>query len=135
MKLEGYLKKVGSYWAVEFPPLGVHTQGRSKKDAYEMAKDAIETVADHTFTVDIEASGDLTFTVEASDQKKLISYILKRSRTLSGLTAKQVAMRMKEKSITGYLRYEQGKSTPSIEKFSEILTAIDPSKEPVLKIG
>ncbi len=32
--------------AVEFPALGIHTQGKSKAEAYEMAKDALEAVVD-----------------------------------------------------------------------------------------
>jgi len=42
---------------------------------------------------------------------------------------------MGEKSVTGYLRYEQGKVLPSLEKLSQIMVAIDPYLEPVLKIG
>lgn len=139
MRIEGKIFKnaeTGNYYAVEVPALGIHTQGKSKKEAYEMAKDAIETVIDvEGFQVSIQPQKDGSFAVSASDMKPLISKILKQKRSEWNLTAKEVADKMGEKSITGYLRYEQGKVLPTIEKLSDIMTAIDPSLEPILKIG
>lgn len=139
MKIAGRLIKnseTAKFWAVEIPSLGIHTQGRSKKEAYEMAKDAIETVIDQKgFHAEVIPMDEDFFAITANDTKMLIAAIIKRQRALKGLTAAQVAHNMGEKSVTGYLRYEQGKSLPSIEKLTEIMVAIDPALEPILKIG
>ncbi len=139
MRIEGRIfkrKETGKFWAVEVPALGVHTQGRSRKEAYEMAKDAIETVIDADgFKVNIHPLDHDFFAVTANVTKLLVAAIIKRKRLEKGFTAQQVADRMGEKSVTGYLRYEQGISLPSLEKLSDIMIAIDPSYEPVLKIA
>jgi predicted RNase H-like HicB family nuclease len=139
MKIAGRLirnAQTGKFWAVDIPSLGIHTQGKSKKEAYEMAKNAIETVIDQPrFQVEIQPMDDDFFSITANDAKILVAAIIKRQRARKGLTAAQVAHNMGEKSVTGYLRYEQGKTLPSIEKLSDILIAIDPFLEPVLKIG
>jgi predicted RNase H-like HicB family nuclease len=139
MKIDGRLARnaeTGKFWAVDIPSLGIHTQGKTKKEAYEMAKNAVETIIDQPgFQVDIQPMDDNFFSITANDAKKLVAAIIKRQRSLKGLTAAQVALKMGEKSVTGYLRYEQGKTLPSIEKLSDILIAIDPFLEPVLKIG
>ena len=48
MKFEGQLikKKGEKYWGVAFPEIGVFTQGKTKKKAYEMIKEAIELIVD-----------------------------------------------------------------------------------------
>ncbi len=139
MKINGLLirnDETGKYWAVEVPALGIHTQGKSKKAAMDMAKDAVETAVNTDgFSVEIELLNPMEFAVVAKDPKPLIGAILKRKRILKGLTAHEVAIRMGEKSATGYLRYEQGKTAPSIEKFSHILASIDETFEPILKIS
>ena len=135
MRFEGTLHKEGKYWAVQFAPMGVHTQGRSKKEALEMAKDAIETLVDKEgFNVLVELIGETFFAVSAKDEKILIGAILKRKRILQGLTAQQVAKSMHQKSATGYLRYEQGKISLSLKKLGEILIAMNPANKPVIKI-
>lgn len=44
MRLAGQVLKVGKYWAIEVSILSVVTQGRTKKEAYEMIADAIESL-------------------------------------------------------------------------------------------
>ena len=138
MKLEGFLKKPSSkekFWGVEIPAIGVFTQGKNKKDAYLMAKDAIETVVDEKgFAVVIEPLGDLSFSVSANEQRLLIGLLLRRQRAISGLTLMEVAKRLRSKSPNAYGRYEQGKVLPSLDKLAELLRAIDEDLDPILKI-
>lgn len=42
MRFEGNVHREGRYWAIEVPVLAVCTQGRTRKEAYEMLTDAIE---------------------------------------------------------------------------------------------
>jgi len=44
MRFGGRIFKVDRYWAVEVPVFGVVTQGRTKKEAYEMIADAVESL-------------------------------------------------------------------------------------------
>lgn len=138
MKLEGFLKKPSSkekFWSIEIPALGVFTQGKSKKDAYLMAKDAIETVVgEKGFGVTIEPMDELSFSVSANEPRLLIGLLLRRQRALSGLTLMDVAKRLHSRSPNAYGRYEQGKVLPSLDKLAELLRAIDEDLDPILKI-
>ena len=51
------------------------------------------------------------------------------------LTLMEVARRLHSKSPNAYARYEQGKSVPTVEKLNQLLKAIDPGCEPILKTG
>ena len=44
MRFEGRIRRAGRYWAIEVPILGVFTQGRTKKEAFEMIADAVESL-------------------------------------------------------------------------------------------
>ncbi len=39
LRLSGKMEKAGKYWAIEVPLLYIYTQGRTKKEAFEMLKD------------------------------------------------------------------------------------------------
>ena len=43
MRFEGRVKKDGRFWLVEIPAFDAVTQGRTKREAFEMAEDLIET--------------------------------------------------------------------------------------------
>ena len=58
MRFGGRVIKIDRYWAVEVPILGVVTQGRTKKEAYEMIADAIETLINKEgFKVEVYPGG------------------------------------------------------------------------------
>ncbi len=64
MKIEGKLeKKAGeTIWGVDIPEIGIFTQGRTKKEACEMAKEAIELVVNlEGFEVVIEPAKNNNF--------------------------------------------------------------------------
>ena len=44
MRFVGKVFKAGKYWAIEIPILDIATQGRTKKEAYEMIADAVESL-------------------------------------------------------------------------------------------
>jgi len=46
-----------------------------------------------------------------------------------------VARRLGQKSPNAYARYEQGRSVPTVEKLNELMRAIDPGIEPILKVA
>ena len=46
-----------------------------------------------------------------------------------------VAAKLGSKSPTSYSRYERGKTKPSLDKFSQLLRAIDPALDPVITVA
>jgi transcriptional regulator with XRE-family HTH domain len=45
-----------------------------------------------------------------------------------------VARRLKSRSPNAYARYEQGKSVPTVEKLNQLMKAIAPECDPILKL-
>ena len=136
MRIEGHVRKVGKWWAVEIPLLLIHTQGKTKKDAYAMAKDAVESLIDtRGFRVEISPGKGETFSIKASDDTLLMAFALRQQRNSRNLSIREVAQRMGSNSPSAYSRYEQGKTRPSIDKFTQLLSAIDEELEPILKIS
>ena len=138
MKVEGKLvaPKGGKnkYWGVVVPLLEIHTQGESRDDAYRMAQDAIESLVDKRgFRVICVPGKGNRFILTSNDSGTFLAFILSRLRTASHLTARQVAARLKSSSPNAYARYEQGKAIPRMDTLEELLKAIDPSLELVLK--
>lgn len=127
MKFQGKIKQVGKYWAVEIPSLCIHTQGKSEKDAYFMAKDAIEELVNKKgFEITVFPGSKGNFTVEANDNKIMVGFFLSRVRMAKGMTIDQVRKKLGEKSANGYYRYESGQSEPSLSKLNRILYIISP---------
>ncbi|OFV97606.1 MAG: hypothetical protein A3H28_12855 [Acidobacteria bacterium RIFCSPLOWO2_02_FULL_61_28] len=139
MKLEGRIWKdeKTKCWVVYVPLLDISTQGRSKKQALAMIEDAIQIEAEkEALKIQAQLSREPgVFTVSANDPDSLIAFLLKRQRTCHGLSMRDVARRLASSSPTAYAQYEQGKRAPSLGKLRELLHAIDPQLEAVLKAG
>ncbi len=133
MRFAGRVFKVGRQWAVEVPLLNVVSQGRTKKEAIEMIGDAIEALANRpSFQVDVFPGSGEYFEVGSTDQSTLTALLLRRARQQSGLSLAQVARRLGSTSVNAYARYEQGRSTPSVQKLTELFSAVSPDRDLVL---
>ena len=133
MRLSGRVFKGGKFWIIEVPILGVVTQGYTKKEAYEMIADAIESLVNKKgFKVDVFSGKGEYFEIGSPDLSTLTAFLLRRQRMKQGLTLAEVAKRLGAKSHNTYARYEQGKSIPTIEKFSKLLSALSPDNDFVL---
>ena len=139
MKLEGRIWKdeKTNYWVVCVPLLDISTQGRSRKEALAMIEDAIQVEAEKKeLKIQAELSREQgVFTVSANDPDSLIAFLLRRQRTCHGMSVREVSSRLKSSSPTAYAQYEQGKRTPSLGKLRDLLHAIDPKLDAVLKAG
>jgi DNA-binding XRE family transcriptional regulator/predicted RNase H-like HicB family nuclease len=137
IKFEGRLFKSGKYWPVTVPSLGVTTQGKSKKDAYFMIKDAIELlIYRRGFKVNVIPLNDDRFVLFANSKtndKYLVAMMLKNQRFNAGLTIQQVADRL---GVTkhAYAQYEQARALPSLTKIEEFLRAMNKKAHVVLEI-
>lgn len=138
MRFEGrvWKDKASKFWLIEVPLLDVMTQGTSKQDAYRMISDAIEVLVDRRgFKVNVQSLGGSDLTVGANQGSILIALMLKRQREAHHLTLMEVARRLHSKSPNAYARYEQGKSIPTVEKLNQLMKAIDPEFEPILRVA
>ena len=131
MWIEGNLEKSGKYWAVSIPALEVYTQGRTKKEAYFMVKDALEGLAEADgFDLDIlvipEGSGH--FRAGSNDTKAFTAFVLRRWRQAHNLTLAEAAERLGAASKNAYARYEQGRSEPTISMMERLIRAISPGE-------
>lgn len=135
MKLKATIKKVDGWWAVESPELLIHTQGKTKVEAAEMLKDAVEGVVDRKgFKVRIIPSVHPdTLIIYSLDSSALMAAVLRQQRAHRGLSLRDVAKRLNSNSPTSVGRYEKGTKLTA-EKFSEILAAIEPDFDAVLTL-
>jgi predicted RNase H-like HicB family nuclease/DNA-binding XRE family transcriptional regulator len=136
MRFEGRIKKDGRLWLVEIPAFDAVTQGRTKREAFAMAEDLIETMADATgFQVTTYPMGGESFEIEANRVGTLIALLLRRQRERHGLTLNEAAERLGQRSRNAYARYEQGRAMPSVEKLEQLLKAIAPDQRIVWRIA
>lgn len=130
MRFEGRIKKDGRFWLVEMPAFDAVTQGRTKREALEMAKDLLETMADASgFKVTVYPGSRGTFEIGANRVRILLALLLRRQRERQGLTLAEAAKRLGQRSRNAYARYEQGKAMPTVEKMEQLLKAIAPDQE------
>ncbi len=136
MRFEGRIRKDGGFWMVEIPAFDAVTQGRTKREAFAMARDLIETMADEKgFKVTVYPVGRETFEIEANRIGPLLALLLRRQRERQGLTLSEAADRLGQRSRNAYARYEQGKAMPSVEKLEQLLRAIAPDQRIVWRIA
>lgn len=133
MRFAGRVFKSGRFWAIEVPMLTVFSQGRTKREAFEMIADAIEMLVDKPgFKIHLFPGKGEYFEIGASDESVLTAFLLKRERAKSGLTLAEVARKLGSKSLNAYARYEQGRTVPTVPKLNELLAAVASGKNFVL---
>jgi Helix-turn-helix domain len=122
------------HWEVKIQQLGIFTQGKSEKDAYAMAADAVETLVDDKgFKVDVVPIGSGRFLVRATDSRPLIARWLYRMRIGNGLTLREAAARLGATSSEAWARYESGRASPTMDKLAELIRAVEPDADFVLR--
>lgn len=136
MRFPGTIKKDGRFWLVEIPAFDAVTQGRTKREAFGMAKDLIETMAGvRGFRVTVYSTGGETFEIGANHVGVLLALLLRRQRERQGLTLAEAAGRLGQRSRNAYARYEQGRARPTVEKLEQLLKAIAPDQKIVWHIA
>ncbi len=133
MRFYGKVYKDGKFWLADMPLLDAMTQSHTRKEAFGMAKDLLETLVNRPgFSVTVHPGKHGDFEVSANDPRGLISLFLRRQRERSGLSLSEAAERLGAKSRNAYARYERGTSMPSLEKLAELYQAVAPGKDIVL---
>ncbi|MFH1263005.1 MAG: helix-turn-helix transcriptional regulator [Pseudomonadota bacterium] len=122
------------HWSVEIPLLEIYTQGRSRNDAYRMARDAVESLVNRKgFHVTVTPGKGNAFDVSANDFPIFLAFVLARLRTGHRLSTRQVAERLSSTSPNAYARYERGRAMPKLDTLLTLLRAINPRLSLVLR--
>lgn len=133
LRFTGRLVKSGRYWAVEVPLLGIATQGRTKKEAYWMAADAIECLVNRKgFKVQVFPGDSNYFEVGSDTIAPLVAMFLQQQRREAGLTLVEVARRLGSSSPNSYARYEQGRCVPSMSQLSKLISVLNDGRGVVI---
>lgn len=120
--------KSEKHWLAEIPALDAMTQGKTKKDAIRMAIDWLKSSLDEPkFMADILVKGDGEYVMFADQTTAMIGFFLQRQRMISGLTVREVALRLGFKSHNAYSQYERGEREPGISMLDKFLSALNPS--------
>ncbi len=136
MRVYGKVYQQGRHWLVEIPLLDAMTQGRTRKEAYAMAADLVETlVGQPGFKAHVYPGKYEDLELGATPSRLLIALMLRRQREASGLSLAEVAHRMGARSRNTYARYEQGVSVPTIEKLNELLRVVTSGRDVVLRLS
>ncbi|MCP5468314.1 MAG: helix-turn-helix transcriptional regulator [Deltaproteobacteria bacterium] len=135
MLLVGKIWKEKKHYLIEIEELDLLTQGRTKKEAYEMIKDAVESLVNKKdFSVELYRDKKDVFYIEANNPGLLMALILKRQREKYCLSIRDLQKRLKFKSPNAYAQYESGKHLPTLGKFQQFLEAMDPNLIPVISL-
>ena len=134
MELEGRVWKDGKFWLIEIPALNLMTQGKNRKDALAMAKDAIlglfecyfESEVDENVSITVNDYGKDVVGITSNDTKLLLALSLIKQREKSGTTVREASERLGSKSPNAYAQYEKGKTNISLEKYEKLLIAANP---------
>jgi predicted RNase H-like HicB family nuclease len=141
MELEGKIWKEGRWWIVEVPCLNISTQGKTKKDAFLMIKDAVFELMksyfnklEKKFNITVRDYKGDSFGLTSNDSKLLLSFLLIRQREESGLSIRDVAERLSSKNPNSYAQYEKGKMNFSIVQYEKLMHAINPRRTSILRV-
>jgi hypothetical protein len=136
MRFPGRIKKEGRFWLVEIPAFDAFTQGRTKREAFAMAEDLVETMAGvRGFRATVYSRRGEAFEIGANRMGVLLALLLRRQRERQGLTLAEAAEKLGQRSKNAYARYEQGKTMPTVEKLEQLLKAIAPDRKIVWHIA
>ena len=125
MRFSGRVYREGSHWLAEVPVFEAMTQGRSRSEALRMIEDWFVTMVDRPgFSARVHPQSERVFEIDGSDLGCMISLLLRRQRSRSGLSLAEVSARLGAKSRNAYARYERGDSSPTVEKLDELLRAV-----------
>ncbi len=124
MRFEGELTRDGRFWLAEIPLLDALTQGRTKAEALKMIVDWLETMVNRKgFHAEVHPRGKREFEISGSNAAAMTALLLKRLREASGVSLREIAIKMGASSRNAYARYERGDAVPSLEKLDALLKA------------
>jgi predicted RNase H-like HicB family nuclease len=97
MEIEGKIWKDGKFWLIEIPALDAMTQGKTRKEALEMAEDLVFEMTKSYYKDEVSKGFVVTIVdykkdvigVTASDNRLFLALSLRRQREKSGSTVRE----------------------------------------------
>lgn len=139
MELEGRVWKGGRDpgWLIEIPYLNIMTQGSTKEEALIMIKDAVKLLMEDTFDgkifdFTVTSYGKGLFGLHCSDDNYLLAFALRRQREMNKISIREAAKKLGSTSPTAYARYEQALVKPTLQKYEQLLHAVNPTRHGLL---
>lgn len=141
MELEGKIWKHKKHWLVEVSSLNIMTQGKTRKEALFMIKDAIMEYIKYYFEAEIER-----FELEVNDYKRsvigitannnklLLALSLRKLREKNGTTIREASQRLGSRFPNSYAQYERGKTRISLDQYERLLQAASPEQHFQLRV-
>jgi hypothetical protein len=87
MRFYGKVYKDGKFWLAELPLFDAMTQGHTRKEAYAMVEDLLESLANRPgFKVTVHPGKKGDFGISSNDPRGLISLLFRRQCEKSGLS-------------------------------------------------
>ncbi|HLG20161.1 MAG TPA: helix-turn-helix transcriptional regulator [Bdellovibrionota bacterium] len=134
LAFEGHIHKDGKFWLVEIPGLNLMTQGRSKTEAYKMARSVvIDASGNGRLKLHLGKGPSNTFLILSEDTDTLIPLLLKKQRQKANLTVMEASKRLGSNSPNAYGVYEYGRAKPTLKKLEQLLSAVNPEHHVTLK--
>ncbi len=134
LAFDGHIYKDGKFWLVEIPGLNLMSQGRSRSEAYKMAKSVvIDASGNGRLKLHLVKSPGNGFLILSEDFDTLIPLLLKKQRQKANLTVAEAAKRLGSKSPNAYGVYEYGRAKPTLKKLEQLLSAVNPEHQVMLK--
>ena len=142
MEFEGKVWRDGKIWLIEVPSLNLMTQGKSRKDAFRMIRDASIGLIECYFEAEIGKNFDIavidykkdSFGLTSNDNKLLLALSLRRQREKSGSTVRETVERLGAKSPNAYAQYEKGRTRISLEQYEKLMHAANPRLTTILRV-
>ncbi|NGX26556.1 MAG: hypothetical protein K940chlam6_00481 [Chlamydiae bacterium] len=142
MEFEGKVWKDGKFWLVEVASLNLMTQGKSRKNALEMIRDAAIGLIECYFESEMKKGFDVilfdykkdSFGITSNDNKLLLALSLRRQREKSGSTIREAARRLGSKSPNAYAQYEKGRIRISLDQYEKLMQAVNPNLISILRV-
>lgn len=126
LKIKGSLHKSGKWWGIQFPLLGIATQGTSKADAMAMALDALELMLHpKKFKGQVKAGSGTEVFLITTQASWLIPLLITNVKVSNSWSLAEIARLMGKKSRANFSQYAKGEKMPGVDLFLEFL-ALDP---------
>lgn len=130
MKIQGSISKKGKFSVIKFPILCAMLDVANDESIQPTARSWLESLifAETSFKtkINVEHTNNQII-LSCSQSLPLVSTIIARRRREASLTTRELANILGMKSHAALVRYENGKSEPSLTTLEKILVALDAS--------
>lgn len=124
MYIEAKIIRDGKFRVIHFPSLEISTQALKDAEIATMAISLLNDTMDIDLGLSVVSQGPESIRLHATDTRGFLALVISCRRQALGMTQSQLAAKIGAKSATAVARYEQGKTSPSLEVLEKLLAAV-----------